>query len=112
MKGYSMNVYLDFLSKRRLVDYSFLLSADDREILETVALNERTKIALTVGDLMDIGRIASPATMHRRFDSLRDRGLLAATHRNGNKRTKYVTLTVYGWSYFKRLETYMKKANK
>mgnify|MGYP000603188631 CR=1 FL=1 len=65
---------------------------------------------LTVGEVMGMSEIGSPATLHRKLDDLLAFGLVEQAHPDGNRRTKLVLPTDKAMTHFKRLSVAMQKA--
>ena len=62
-------------------------------LLESIALAEYNHNPLSVGDLMKITEIASPATLHRKMRSLENDYWVKLEVKGTNKRVKYVLTT-------------------
>lgn len=65
---------------------------------------------LTVGEAMSLTEIGSPATVHRKIDELLDAKLVEHRFIGGNRRTKYLSLTPLGVSYYALLSSAMAEA--
>lgn len=59
---------------------------------------------------MSLSSIASPATIHRKLDDLREAGLIEQTFEGNNRRTKYLSPTSLANSYFSSVGEVMQKA--
>jgi DNA-binding MarR family transcriptional regulator len=66
---------------------------------------------LTVTDAMTLYHIASPATIHRKLDNLREAGWINFEHREGNRRTKYLVPTEQAQVEFVKLNFAVREAN-
>jgi DNA-binding MarR family transcriptional regulator len=78
--------------------------------LEAIAVADAKNTPLTVTEAMSMNAIASPATMHRKLDQLREAGLIAQVHVGTNRRTKYLVITNQAHKYFEQLGNAMVKA--
>ena len=74
-----------------------------RYLLQLIALKHSQGQALTVTDAMAMSTVASPATIHRKLDTLREAGLIAQTFEGKNRRTKYLVPTPAADAYFAKL---------
>lgn len=72
-------------------------------LLETIALAHAKGKPLTVTKSMELSAIASPATLHRKLDALREAGLIAQVFEGTNRRTKYLVPTASADKYFDQL---------
>jgi DNA-binding MarR family transcriptional regulator len=52
---------------------------------------------------MNLGSIASPATLHRKLDALREAGFIEFVFEGKNRRTKYLVPTSNADKYFDKL---------
>jgi DNA-binding transcriptional ArsR family regulator len=59
---------------------------------------------------MALGSIASPATIHRKLDCLRDMGLVDAMFEGNNRRTKYLVPTTQAQCYFDTVRAFLLQA--
>ena len=99
-----MNKYLDYLEKTNKI--IFFCDFDCKELLNLIALAEKNETPMTVTQAMNAG-FASPATLHRKLDMLRDFGYVKITFKGKNKRTKYLALAPRAIKYFSSLEQAM-----
>ena len=60
-------------------------------------------IPMTVGDVMKISALASPATLHRKIDMLREAELIDMIFIGKNRRTKYLVPTDLANDYFSKM---------
>ncbi len=108
------NLYLRFLSLANAIDGSAtqLSNVDEtaKQLLHVIALHHAQGKALTVTDAMAMASIASPATIHRKLDDLRESGLIAQTFEGKNRRTKYLVPTKVADKYFANLSKVMEQA--
>jgi DNA-binding MarR family transcriptional regulator len=115
LKEFEMkNIYLRFLSLANAIEgASTPLSQVDetaKQLLEVIALHHAQGKALTVTDAMAMASIASPATLHRKLDDLREQGLIAQIFEGKNRRTKYLVPTKVADKYFANLGKVMAQA--
>jgi len=52
------------------------MDLEAKKLLEVIAVQESNKTPLTVTAAMNLGHIASPATIHRKLDVLRELGMI------------------------------------
>jgi DNA-binding MarR family transcriptional regulator len=83
-------------------------------ILDHVALNERQEHPLSVRQLITIGAIASPATIHKHLSFLRKSGYVDVDvdMNKTDKRTKPLVLTLLGHQYIDALSKALQKSLK
>ena len=74
-----------------------------QKLLEVIALRHNQGKAMTVTDAMSLSKIASPATLHRKLDQLREADLIEQTFHEDNRRTKYLVPTKLADQYFSNL---------
>ena len=107
------NVYLRFLALSNAINGpSTQVSAVDqtaKQLLQIIALRHDQGKAMTVTEAMEMTSIASPATIHRKLDDLRESGLIEQTFEGKNRRTKYLVPTKVTEKYFTNLGEVMKK---
>jgi DNA-binding transcriptional ArsR family regulator len=108
------NTYLRFLSLMHAMDPASgaLSSVDEvaKQLLNTIALRHADNKPLTVTEAMTMGAIASPATLHRKIDDLREAGLIEQVFEGKNRRTKYLVPTPAADKYFANLGQVMTEA--
>jgi len=97
-----MKRYMNFLGLASLIKFNCDPSCI--RLLEAIALAESSERPFTVMQAMELHLIASPATMHRRLDALRDAGYIDHVYKGKNRRTKYLVTTERAKTYFKALE--------
>ena len=104
--------YLRFLSLAQALDGASVPTVDEtaRHLLQLIALRHAQGNALTVTDAMAMSAVASPATIHRKLDALREAGLIDQTFEGKNRRTKYLVPTVATDAYFAKLGQVMSDA--
>jgi DNA-binding MarR family transcriptional regulator len=107
------NVYLRFLALSNVINVaSTQLSKVDqtaKQLLQVIALRHEQGKAMTVSEAMEMASIASPATIHRKLDDLRESGLIEQTFVGKNRRTKYLVPTKVADKYFTNLGEMMKQ---
>ena len=100
-------IYLRYLRIALAVD----IFNKNSEIIDTITLNLLNVIAvhhfdgkpLTVSQCIALKKIASPATLHRKLDELREAGLIEQVFEGKNRRTKYLVPTKLADAYFAKL---------
>jgi DNA-binding MarR family transcriptional regulator len=107
------NQYLRFLHQMhrttrmgRLVDLEPVCS----RLLDEIAIENHSSSPLTVTALMGLSHIASPATLHRKMQSLLQEGLIELSTDAHNKRSKFVVLSKKGQRRYQTLSTLMAEA--
>ena len=63
-----------------------------KQLLDFLAFKEHQGDPLTVSKAMGLKFIASPATIHRKLDELREAGLIEQIFEGKNRRTKFLVL--------------------
>jgi len=71
--------YLRFISLAQALDGASVPTVDEtaKHLLQLIALRQTQGNALTVTEAMAMSEVASPATIHRKLDVLREAGLIA-----------------------------------
>ena len=106
-------VYIRFLSLLHTLEGAGQMpdiDADSRKLLELIALKHNQQNPLTISEAMSLGHIASPATIHRKLDLLRDLGMVDTVHAGKNRRTKYLVPTPKAFEHFAGLGQAMQQA--
>jgi len=106
-------VYLRFLNLLQTLEGAGQMrdiDADSRKLLELIALKHNQQNPLTISEAMALGHIASPATIHRKLDLLRDVGMVDTVHEGKNRRTKYLVPTPKAFEHFADLGKAMQQA--
>lgn len=109
----SKQIYLRFLNLIHALDGSAnapAMDLDAKKLLEVIAVCHASEKPLTVTDAMALNAIASPATIHRKLDQLRELGMIDTVFEGKNRRTKYLVPTSMAHDYFKQLGNVMKQA--
>jgi len=83
-----------------------------RRLLEIIALRESEGNPMTVTDAMALTDIASPATLHRKLDSLLSAGLVEHHFEGINRRTKYLVPTAIAMNHFDMVGKALQKSIK
>jgi DNA-binding MarR family transcriptional regulator len=108
------DIYLRFLqlaeALRGLPTLPTLDPLEER-ILEFVARVSQTKDRLSVRDMMAQSELGSPATLHARITSMRDKGWLQLTDTEDARR-KQIELTPAALRHFDKLAEAFAKASK
>jgi DNA-binding MarR family transcriptional regulator len=81
-----------------------------KQLLDKILLRYTQDNPMTVSDAMALSNIASPATIQRKLDLLRESGLIEQVFKGKNRRTKYLVTTVLSEKYFKDLSDAMAQA--
>jgi DNA-binding MarR family transcriptional regulator len=107
-----IKTYLRFLSLVQALDSASVSDVDEtsRHLLQLIVLKHAQGHALTVTDAMAMASVASPATIHRKLDALREAGLITQTFEGKNRRTKYLVPTDAANAYFSKLGQAMNEA--
>jgi DNA-binding MarR family transcriptional regulator len=108
------STYLRYLELSHAVDRAFapLSTIDEtaKHLLQVIALSHAQGKAMTVTDAMALTAIASPATVQRKLDDLREVGLIEQIFEGKNRRTKYLVPTPMASTYFAKLGQAMQHA--
>jgi DNA-binding transcriptional regulator GbsR (MarR family) len=102
----SKNLYMDYLIQIKSAPVDTMLShasAGCVELLGVIAAADFQGHPLTVSQVMAMIHLASPGTIHRRVESLRQKGLIDLIYKNGNRRTKYIVPTAAADAYFEKM---------
>lgn len=105
------NEYVKLLNASKVGAKDFGINTEEKALLEAVAYFQCVELPLTVTELMNLSHLGSPATLHRRLDTLLIYGLVNLEYEDGNRRTKYVMLTEKSEQYFSLMDDYMKRLN-
>ena len=76
------------------------IDLDAKKLLDVIGLRYDQKKPLTVTEAMALDHIASPATIHRKLDQLRELGMIDTVFEGKNRRTKYLVPTKAASDYF------------
>ena len=100
-------MYMRYLALAKTVHESdrHLTAVDEtaKRLLEIIALSHAENRPLTVSAAMALEPIASPGTIHRKLDMLRELGLIDQIFQGDNRRTKYLIPTRVSDDYFDNL---------
>jgi predicted HTH transcriptional regulator len=100
-------VYLRYLRIALAVDIfnknSDSIDSTALELLNQIAVHHFENNALTVSQCIALKKIASPATLHRKLDELREAGLIEQVFEGKDRRTKYLVPTKLADAYFAKL---------
>jgi Fe2+ or Zn2+ uptake regulation protein len=106
-------IYLRFLNLVHALDggeHAHAMDLDAKKLLEVIAVRHEAQKPLTVTDAMALNNIASPATIHRKLDQLRELGFIDTVFEGKNRRTKYLVPTEAAQAYFGKVGEVMKQA--
>lgn len=106
-------IYMRFLNLLHALeggDQAPAMDLEAKKILEVIAVHEANKTPLTVTAAMALSHIASPATIHRKLDVLRELGMIDTVFEGKNRRTKYLVPTQTAHDYFDSVGKVMTQA--
>ena len=109
----SKQIYLRFLNLIHALDgdeNAPQMDLDAKKLLEVVSVRHDLGKPLTVTDAMALSQIASPATIHRKLDQLRELGMIDTVFEGKNRRTKYLVPTQAAHDYFDAVGRAMQEA--
>lgn len=101
-----MNAYIKFLNLLQGIsqlDKFPTMSPLAKLILDQIALSEVSGKPLTVREMLEFDKLASPATLHKHLLILRNSGYVSAATDAKDKRTKHLVLTSLGHQYINSL---------
>lgn len=111
----SISPYLRFLELLQTIDGqggTNALDLDAKKLLEVILVSDSRGETLTVLEAMQLSHIASPATIHRKLDILREMGLISTDFVGDNRRTKYLKPTPAAFKHFDQLGKILSKSLK
>jgi Fe2+ or Zn2+ uptake regulation protein len=109
----SKQIYLRFLNLIHALDngqHAPAMDLDAKKLLEVIAVHHAQEKPLTVTDAMALNTIASPATIHRKLDQLRELGMIDTVFEGKNRRTKFLIPTQQAHQYFEKISQVMQQA--
>ena len=109
----NQEIYIRFLSLIHAFEGKGDLPALDRDarhLLEVIAVRMSQGQSMTVTDAMGMSQIASPATIHRKLDHLREIGMIDSHYEGNNRRTKYLKPTDKAMQYFSSVGALLQQA--
>jgi DNA-binding MarR family transcriptional regulator len=109
----SKQIYLRFLNLIHALDggqHAPAMDLDAKKLLEVIAVRHGQGKPLTVTDAMALHTIASPATIHRKLDQLRELGMIDTVFEGKNRRTKFLVPTQQALTYFGKVGEAMQQA--
>ena len=109
----NQSIYLRFLSLLHAIKGKGELpnlDLDAKRLLEVIGVQHSQGKPLTVSDAMAMTQIASPATIHRKLDVLREIGMIDTHFEGKNRRTKYLCPTPQAEKYFSQVGEVMQQA--
>ena len=107
------HIYLRFLTLLHTIEGKGELPSldlDAKKLLETIAVRHAQGKPLTVTEAMAMAHIASPATIHRKLDVLREIGMIDTQFEGSNRRTKFLVPTPQAAQYFQTHSKVMDQA--
>lgn len=108
------NLYLRFLRIARALNQNKSLintiDATAMLLLNEIAVHHLDGKNITVTEAMLLSNIASPATIHRKLDELREMGLIEQIFEGNNRRTKFLVPTKTANAYFEKMSEAMTNA--
>ena len=99
----TQQIYMRFLNFVHALEGSAnapQIDLDAKKLLDVIGLRFNQKKPLTVTEAMALEQIASPATIHRKLDLLRELGMIDTVFEGKNRRTKYLVPTKAASDYF------------
>jgi len=106
-------IYLRFLNLIQALEgeaQTPAMDLDAKKLLEVIAVHHAQDKPLTVTEAMALNTIASPATIHRKLDQLRELGMIDTVFEGKNRRTKYLVPTEASHIYFENIGKVMQAA--
>ncbi len=89
-------IYMRFLNLLHALEggeHAPSMDLDAKKLLEFIAMRHEQHKPLTVTEAMALATIASPATIHRKMDQLRELCMIDTVFEGNNRRTKYLVPT-------------------
>ena len=113
-KVFMSNLYLRFLRIARALNQNKTtmktVDATTMLLLNEIAIQHFDGKDLTVTEAMNFSQIASPATIHRKLDELRELGFIEQIFEGANRRTKFLVPTKLANAYFEKMSEAMTNA--
>ena len=106
-------IYMRFLNLLHALEggeHAPSMDLDAKKLLEFIAMRHEQQKPLTVTEAMALSTIASPATIHRKLDQLRELGMIDTVFEGKNRRTKYLVPTQAAHDYFEHIGQAMQAA--
>ena len=107
-------VYLRYLRIARAIDIlkknNDSIDSTALQLLNELAVQHFYGKTLTVSQAIALNKIASPATLHRKLDELREAGLIEQVFKGADRRTKYLVPTKAADFYFAKMSKAMATA--
>ncbi len=107
------HIYLRFLNIVHALEggqNAPVMDLDAKKLLEMIFVRYAQDKPMTVTDAMALSQIASPATIHRKLDQLRELGMIDTAFEGKNRRTKYLVPTQAAHDYFESIGQAMHEA--
>ena len=106
--------YIRFLRIAKAIEIlpssKFAIDCKALQLLDEIAIRNYEGISMTVEDAKSFKVIASPATLHRKLDELREAGLIEQIFDGNDRRTKYLVPTKAANAYFAKMSKAMTSA--
>lgn len=102
--------FLGWSNGMRTVGDTGSLTPPEAMLLEEVLLGHLSEKPLRVRDVIGLGHMGSPATLHKRLMRLRHFQLLAVQLKGDDRRTKYLVATPLALMHMERKGEAMQKA--
>ncbi|MBU3594795.1 hypothetical protein ICN10_00075 [Polynucleobacter sp. 86C-FISCH] len=103
-----MKQYLLLADKINAINQHFLLNPNEIELLDTLAKRHIQKESMTVSDLINNRRLASPATLHTALKSLVNKNLIDAKIDKIDGRRKNLSLTTLALERYRKLNSLLR----
>lgn len=107
------HIYLRFLNLVHALEGGSTaptMDLDAKKLLEVIFVHYANDKPMTVTDAMALSQIASPATIHRKLDQLRELGMIDTAFEGKNRRTKFLVPTQTAHDYFESIGQAMSQA--
>lgn len=82
--------YLNLTQENENLKASPEIPHDVYKLLEIIAARHYANHPITISEVMRLAVIASPASVHRKLDILREGGYITSLHKNKDRRTQYL----------------------
>lgn len=109
MKEKPQELYLRYLKSLDKLLLDLHLDVGERQLLNAIAIRVRGGENLTIGDITQMKDLASPATLHTRLKSLREKKMISFTLAEDGRK-KYVLPSPAAYKYFDSVGRLIEKA--
>lgn len=82
--------YLNLTQENENLKASPEIPHDVYKLLEIIAARHYANQPITISEVMRLAVIASPASVHRKLDILREGGFITSLHKGKDRRTQYL----------------------